>query len=197
LRSVATAAGLVGGFSHSRCKGFDFDAFWRHSIGTALAAGALARRTGLDEDAAFTLGLVHDIGRLVLISSYEGEFEEVVAYQAEHDCLMHVAEQRLFGVDHAQVGGVVAEHWHFAPEIVAAITLHHRPPPGRVKSLTDLVHVADNLAHGLDLSHTHNDMVPPLALDAWARLGLSEADCQAVFTSVTEQHEVVCHALLP
>jgi len=152
LRSVATAAGLVGGFSHSRCKGFDFDAFWRHSIGTALAAGALARRTGLDEDAAFTLGLVHDIGRLVLISSYEGEFEEVVAYQAEHDCLMHVAEQRLFGVDHAQVGGVVAEHWHFAPEIVAAITLHHRPPPGRVKSLTDLVHVADNLAHGLDLS---------------------------------------------
>jgi len=197
LRSVATAAGLVGGFAHSRCSGFDFDAFWRHSIGTALAARALARRTGQDEDAAFTLGLVHDIGRLVLISSYEDEYAKVLAYQMEHDCLMYVAEQHHFGVDHAEVGGVVAEHWHFAPDIVSAISCHHRPPAARVKTLTDLVHVADNLAHGLDLSRKENEMVPPLAVDAWGRLALTDADCLEVFETVTEQHEVVCHALLP
>lgn len=196
LRSVATAAGLVGGFDTSRCKSFDFDAFWRHSIGTALTARALAQRTRLDEDAAFTLGLVHDIGRLVLVSSYDDEYAHAIAYRAEHDCLMHAAERHHFGVDHAEVGGVIAEHWHFAPEIVTAIACHHRPPSARSKGLSDIVHVADNIAHGLDLSHMEDDMVPLLALDAWSRLALSDKDCAEVFDAVTDQHEVVCHALL-
>ncbi len=196
LRSVATAAGVVGQFSVIRCEGFDFDAFWRHSIGTALTARALAQRTRMDEDAAFTLGLLHDIGRLVLVSSYEEEFVQVVAYQQQHDCLMHIAERHQFGVDHADVGAVVAEHWHFAPEVVASIAQHHRPPTGVARSLTDLLHVADNIAHGLDLSRSSNDMVPWLALDAWSRVGLRDCDYAIVFAAVDEQHDSVCAALL-
>lgn len=196
LRSVATAAGLAGGFASSRCQGFDFDAFWRHSIATALTARAVAQRTRLDEDAAFTLGLLHDIGRLVLISAYPDDYAQAIAYRAEQDCLMHAAEQHYFGVDHAEVGGVMAEHWRFAPEIVAAIACHHRPPHATTRCLTDLVHVADNIAHGLDLSRKHDDMVPLLALDAWSRLALSDAQCAEVFDAVSQQHDVVCHALL-
>ena len=196
LRSVAMAAGLVGGFTHARCRGFDFDAFWRHSIGAALTARALARRTRLDEEAAFTLGLLHDIGRLVMVSSYEEEYAQAIAYRLEHDCLMHAAERHHFGVDHAEVGGVIAEHWHFAPEVVSAIACHHRPPPAAGRGLTDLVHVADNIAHGLDLSHKEDDMVPLLALDAWGRMALRDDDYRAIFDDVAQQHDVVCHALL-
>lgn len=196
LRSIATAAGLAEGFASSRCQGFDFDAFWRHSIGTALTARALAQRTRLDEDAAFTLGLLHDIGRLVLISAYPSEYAQAITFRTEQDCLMYVAERHFFGVDHAEVGGVIAEHWRFAPSIVTAITCHHRPPADTTKGLTDVVHVADNIAHGLDLSRKHDDMVPLLALDAWSRLGLSDAQCMEVFDVVSQQHDVVCHALL-
>ena len=196
LRSVATAAGLAEGFAHSRCQGFDFDAFWRHSIGTALTARAVAQRTRQDEDAAFTLGLLHDIGRLVLISAYPDEYTRAIAYRTEHDCLMHVAERHQFGVDHAEVGGVMAEHWRFAPAIVSAIACHHRPAPDSTRGMTDLVHVAENIAHGLDLSHLQDDMVPLLALDAWSRVGLSDEQCLEVFEAVSEQHDVVCHALL-
>lgn len=197
LRSVATAAGLAGGFAHSRCEGFDFDAFWRHSIATALTARAVAQRAQLDEDAAFTLGLLHDIGRLVLISSYPDEYAQAIAYRAEQDCLMHAAERHFFGVDHAEVGAVMAEHWRFAPEVVSAIACHHRPPHACAKTLADVVHVADNIAHGLDLSRKADDMVPLLTLDAWRRLALSDAQCVEVFDAVSQQHDVVCHALLP
>ncbi|MNV72625.1 hypothetical protein D3C71_1657290 [compost metagenome] len=179
-----------------QCPGFDFDAFWRHSIATALTARTLAQRSHLDEDSAFTLGLLHDIGRLVLVSSYESEYARAIAYQVEHDCLMHVAERRHFGVDHADVGGVVAEHWHFAPEIVAAITDHHSPYAVSTRSLTDLLHVADNIAHGLDLSRKEDDMVPLLALDAWTRMALRGSDYVDVFDIVEQQHESVCAALL-
>src|SRR3989344_430215 len=52
-------------------------------------------------------------------------------------------------------------------------------------------------AHGLDLSHKQDDMVPLLALDAWSRMALTDAQCMEVFDAVSQQHEVVCHALLP
>lgn len=109
---------------------------------------------------------------------------------------MHVAERLQFGVDHADVGGVVAEHWHFAPEIVAAIANHHSPQAASARCLGDLLHVADNIAHGLDLSRKEDDMVPLLALDAWTRMSLRGSDYLDVFDTVEQQHESVCAALL-
>ncbi len=196
VRNIAMAAGLAGGFADLSCQGFDFEAFWRHSIGTALCAQALAQAVQLDEDEAFTLGLLHDVGRLVMVSGYAERYAKVLDYQREHDCLMHVAELAILGTDHAVVGGLVAEHWHFSPIIVAAIAGHHEVPQANAKCLADVVHVADNMAHALDLSHFENDTVPPLVMSAWARLALTEGLCTQVFLTVESQHEHVCTALL-
>ena len=196
LRSVATAAGLVGGFSDAACRGFHFDAFWRHSIGTALCARALAQAVRLDEETAFTLGLMHDIGRLLLVSRYAERFAVALEYQKLQDCLTSEAELFAFGTEHAAVGALVAEHWHFAPAIGAAIAQHHDPRQDSVKSLVDVVHVADNMAHALDLSHQEDDGVPPLSMAAWARLALTESTCVQVFRAAESQHDAVCQAIL-
>lgn len=196
LRSIATAAGLVSGFSDAACKGFHFDAFWRHAIGTALCARSLAQALRLDEDAAFTLGLMHDIGRLVLVSRYPQRYAAALAYRGEVDCVVSDAERFVFGTDHAVVGAMVVERWHFAPSVVAAIAGHHDPQAGAQKSLVDLLHVADNMAHALDLSHLEDDMVPPLSMAAWSRLALTESVCVQVFRATESQHDAVCQALL-
>ncbi len=196
LRSIATAAGLVGGFSDAACRGFHFDAFWRHAIGSALCARSLAQALRLDEDAAFTLGLMHDIGRLVLVSRYAERYAAALDYQREHDCLISEAEQFAFGTDHAAVGAMVVERWHFAPSVVAAIAGHHDPQATAADRLGDVVHVADNMAHALDLSHWDDDMVPPLSMAAWSRLALTESVCVQVFRATESQHDAVCQALL-
>lgn len=196
LRSVAIAAGLVGSFAGIHCRGFDFAAFWRHAIGTAITARAIAQRVDIDEDAAFTLGLVHDIGRLVLVSTYDEDYAQAIEYRNSHDCLMYAAERHCFGLDHAQVGALLAEHWHFAPDTVAAIAAHHHPPGGIHLGLVDVVHVADNIAHALDLARLDDDLVPPLALQAWSRVRLQDDGYLQVFEVVEQQHEVLCHTLL-
>ena len=196
LRSIATAAGLVSGFSDADCRGFHFDAFWRHAIGSALCARSLAQALRLDEDAAFTLGLMHDIGRLVLVSRYAERYAAALEYQREHDCVVSEAERFAFGTDHAVVGAMVVERWHFAPSVVAAIAGHHDPQETTAKSLADVVHVADNMAHALDLSHLEDDMVPPLSVAAWSRLALTESICVQVFRATESQHDAVCQALL-
>ena len=196
LRSIATAAGLVSGFSDAACKGFHFDAFWRHAIGTALCARSLAQALRLDEDAAFTLGLMHDIGRLVLVSCYPQRYAAALAYRGEVDCVVSDAERFAFDTDHASVGAMVVERWHFAPSVVAAIARHHAPQADAEESLVDLLHVADNMAHALDLSHLADDMVPPLSMAAWSRLALTESVCVQVFRATESQHDAVCQALL-
>lgn len=197
LRSVATAAGLAGTLPTSTCVSFDFKAFWRHSIATALCAQGLARVRSLDEDTAFVVGLLHDIGRLALASGFPQAFGEALAYQRAQDCLPLEAERFVLGTDHAVVGALIAEHWCFTPCIVESIRQHHDPAASSAEpSLADVVHIADNVAHALDLSHAPDDIVPPLSMDAWLRLALTERECRDVFRRAEAEHESVCHALL-
>ncbi|HSV53644.1 MAG TPA: HDOD domain-containing protein [Burkholderiaceae bacterium] len=196
LHSVATAAGVAGNFSKVRCQGFDFNAFWRHCIGVALCAQSLAQAARLEAGSAFTLGLLHDIGRLALASSFSEQYAQVLQYQREQDCFILEAERAVLGTDHAQVGGLIAEHWRFAPAFVEAIAEHHDPKPAAAARLSDVVHVADNMAHALDLSRLEDDMVPPLSTASWSRFALDERKCRQMFMNTESQHEAVCQALL-
>lgn len=198
LRGVATAAVLAGHFEAGSANAASFRSFWRHSIGTALCSAALAMRLRMDEGQAFTLGLLHDIGRLALASAFPQPFALALEHQRLHDCAELQAERAVLGIDHAEVGSLIAEHWHFAPALVEGIRGHHLPPAaeGAPPSLADIVHVADNMVHALDLAQAEADMVPTLDLAAWTRLGLEPIDCFHVFEETEAQHDAVCSALL-
>ena len=196
VRSVVLAASVTSSFKREQCPGFAFDAFWRHSLGTALCAKALAQRTELSDDIAFTIGLIHDIGRLALVVSTGEQYAQVLKHRADHDCLLLESEQAILGTDHCAIGRQVAEHWRFAPQIVDAVANHHEPPDSPLASMAGLVHVADNLAHALDLNHDPDEMVPPLSLSAWSALGLSEPACRDIFQGVEAQLHELCQTLL-
>jgi len=195
VRAVVTAAGLAGSFGHP--VDFDHDAFWRHSLASALCAQALANELGRDDaDLAFTVGLLHDIGRLALASAFASAYAEVERWRCEQDCPADDAERAVLGIDHAEVGGAIARHWNFAPAIVDAIREHHTPPADSGLTLTGIAHVADAIAHALGLAGDADEAVPSLALPVWAACGLDDAACQRVFSRTEAQFEAVCEALL-
>ncbi len=196
VRSVVLAAAVTNSFRRDWCKDLDFDAFWRHSLGSALCAQEMAPFAGIDPEEAFTVGLLHDIGRLGLSVFSCGAIAEASRYRAEHDCLMHEAEQIVLGVDHALIGRRIAEHWRFAPMVIQAIEGHHAPPEEVDPTLCGLAHVADNVSHALGLSRSEDELVPPMNLVVWASLNLSEETCQHVFRRVESQFDELCQALL-
>jgi putative nucleotidyltransferase with HDIG domain len=196
VRSIATAAGLVHVLPRPNDASFDFDAFWRHAIGTALCARALAQAVKLNEDAAFTVGLLHDMGKLVLATHYPEHYAAVAAYRSTQKCLNLEAERAVLGTDHAVLGGLVAAHWNFAASIVAAITDHHNPPEAQEACLTDVLHVADNMVRAMDSSLRDGVMVPPLSLPAWQRLGLGEDAYAQILQSTRAEYAAVCQILL-
>lgn len=195
VRAVVMAAGLAGSFS--RQPGFDHDIFWRHSFGSALCAQALAvelRRE--DVDAAFTVGLLHDIGMLALASLFATAYAEVKQWRRHHDCPGRDAEHAVLGIDHAEIGGLIARQWNFAPAIVDAICHHHVPPASAELTLTGIAHVGDAIAHALGLAGDVDEAVPALVLPVWTACCLDDAACMRVFAHAEAQFETVCQALL-
>jgi len=187
VRSVVMASALASSFDRNKCGGMDFDAFWRHAIGTALCARGIAQAIGMSAEVAFMVGLLHDVGQLALVTVAPAAYEHVVQYQMAHACL---------STDHAAIGGMVTRQWCFAPDVVDAVSQHHNPPESVAPTLTGIVHVADNMAHALDLSHKLNDIVPPISLVTLSSLKLKEEQCLAIFSDVQAQHEELCRALL-
>ena len=195
VRHVVTATAMTGYFPQNG-SGFDFVGLWRHAIGTAVCARVLARHLHVNQDYAFTAGLLHDIGRLVLITHFRREYEAVITYRNEHDCDWLVAEREMMGVDHVMTGEALAIHWNFSEAIQHAIAGHHDPESQKNHSLAAIVHVANAIAHALDLSDQEDDLVPEVSTNAWHELGLEQEVYLQIFRETELLFDEVSRVLL-
>jgi len=171
LGNIITAAGVMNHFPPNSDDGFDRLSFWQHAIGVGICARVLARHKGLDIEMAFTAGLLHDMGKLVLASYFADDFAAVLVWRDEHNCLLHDAEQAVLGLNHTLIGARVAQRWRLPEPVVNAIQYHHSLPE-IATPLSELVHIADILARGLDIGHGGDDLIPVLQTRALQRLSL-------------------------
>ncbi len=104
--------------------------FWKHSVHCAVAANFIAKKTPLVCTASpFTSGLLHDIGQLLMFNQCpELSRQALLKALDENDGLaVNESEKVIFGYDHAEVGGLLAEKWGFPEGLVEAIRFHHDP----------------------------------------------------------------------
>jgi len=196
VRAMVVSVAATNCFSPRACPGFDHAAFWRHCVGAALCARALARPARMNAELAFTAGLLHDIGRLVLVTCFPEEYAATLAYGEQHDCPALVAERDVLGLDHAQVGEALAERWRFSPLLREAIGGHHAPQDYPASSLAGLIHVADLTARALDFANVPNERVSPMSGVAWNRLGIDWADFRAALAEADTGFEEACQIFL-
>ncbi|TXH01413.1 MAG: HDOD domain-containing protein [Rhodocyclaceae bacterium] len=192
VRSMVIAMGVSGAFRAGQCHGFEVQPHIRHGIGVGLAARALALETRHNPEIAFTGGILHDIGKLVLASCFAAQYSQALAYREQHDCLLVVAERDVLGMDHAEVGGLLADAWHFPPALRAALADHHGPAAATAASPADLIHVADAIAHGLGLAESTGEMVMPVDQTAWQRLGVDAEKIARVLPQVVDGMDEAC-----
>jgi putative nucleotidyltransferase with HDIG domain len=123
---------------------------WAHAVVVALGTKALATRLcDGDPDEAFTAGLLHDVGRIVLASRFGESYWTAVGGVAESEPVEQM-EQATFGVTHAEVGAWLLEAWNLPPAIVEALREHHaaEAKPG----FSGLLSITDRLVAWTDLS---------------------------------------------
>lgn len=196
VRSLVTAAGIVGQFGAAAAAPFDFTLFWRHAVGTAVCAKSLARLVGRSPEYAFVSGLLHDIGRLVLVTRFPQEYAAVLEFERQHNCDLVHAERTVLGLDHAVVGRALAQHWKFPELIQRAIGNHHAPMRDDLGDIPSVVHVANAVVHALDLCGEEDEQVPPIAQNAWDSLRIDAPGLCRVFAETEAEFENACQVLI-
>jgi HD-like signal output (HDOD) protein len=123
---------------------------WKHSVATATAARALAVyvRT-LDAEHAYAVGLLHDVGQLVMGFHFGAPYWQLLGGADEPD--LPRIEEREFGCNHATVAGWLLQLWRLSPALVQPVAGHHRPPSfHRDVDMAGLVGLADRLAAAIE-----------------------------------------------
>jgi putative nucleotidyltransferase with HDIG domain len=126
---------------------------WRHSVTTAQAAETvLAEGLELQEEVepsvAFTVGLLHDLGKLVMAQVLPADQQaEIRARVALAGMSRSEAEQDVVGTDHAEVGGELLRVWHLPETLVEGVRYHHQPRLEHPRCLSVIAHVANVVAH--------------------------------------------------
>lgn len=196
VECVVLIGALSECFEDGSGGGLDRPGLRCHAAAVATLAHALAERLGADATKAFTAGLLHDVGRVVLDRHCQRGFAAVLRYRNRHDTWIRDAEQAVLGYDHAAVGDALADHWGLPAWLRDVLRWHHAPQSRAMQpSVTGLVHVADVLARGLSVGDPGDDTVPFLSPAVLERLGATWGDLRLVLPAV-ENERAAALALL-
>lgn len=178
LREVVTLAGVSNLLNHS-LKGYGLDAndAWRHSMAVAAGSKTIARQKfpALEND-AFTAGLLHDTGKLILdqyVYDHRDDFE--TAMQNGQKTFLW-AEREIFGFDHAEIASEFCRKWNIPSTLAVAIQLHHAPSDPEKNPLAYILHAADVLAMQSNLGSGSDSHLYEPEEGTMEFLGLSERD---------------------
>jgi HD-like signal output (HDOD) protein len=172
--------------------------FWKHSVVCGIASRVLAiyKREEVPER-FFVAGLLHDIGRMVLLESRPEQYIEVFSMVKQESCLVAEAEMAVFGFTHAEVGKKLMLSWHLPSSLANAVGFHHDTERrDRSSRLEDIVHVSDIIAHTSELGSSGEQFIPPLNPYAWERLGLKTSILQPAMEKIYEQFDNIAGFML-
>lgn len=168
VRQHVTNLEIMENFSDTGTNTLDPKLFWEHSLAVASASAMIAKATNaMSPDLAYTAGLLHDIGRLLLSQALGEDYPESIQFARENQLALDPIERRMFGVDHASVMDSILRNWDLSDDLIAPIVHHHKglstielDCPDRVEPVA-IVSLADRLAHALGLGCSGNLVIYP------------------------------------
>ena len=166
----------------------DFVRFSQHSLACGIATRLLARELRLpDSDNAFVVGMLHDVGQVVLGVADPGPWAELEEAEPTVESRLD-AERAIWGVDHAEAGALLAEKWGLPDDIVEDIRSHHAPVGERILRRREAVAIADFAAHKLGFPGLARHPADPNMAEA-AQPHLEMIDAEVVTDSVVGASE--------
>ena len=148
VQQIALAKALINSFSKiAKQHKAHIDKFWEHSFVCAMVARLMAEGLNVAPDGAFMGGLIHDIGKLIMLETFADDYaEDWLLASSGRD--MHEEELRIFSFTHDMVGGHLLRKWLFPENLIAAVEAHHGPDKATAgKEFAALIQVADLLAY--------------------------------------------------
>ncbi len=195
VKNIALSTSVFKMFDGVKSTLFDRKSFWKHCLCVSLASlelGALMRdKRRFPKDELHLAGLIHDIGKIILDAHFADVFEDALKLAMTAKLPLYEAERLILGIDHAELGHLIAEKWNLPPIANAAITYHHEPEnaPEEFRSIVNIVHMANYIVNTQDLGTGGDLAAPVFKRQVLEALDLNAVDVQSVVKSVAEKEK--------
>lgn len=178
IRSLVLSASVLKVFpAKPGLVSFDRKAFWKHSFMVGIASRMLAqyyrKKKLVDMETAFSAGLLHDIGKIILEQYANEEYIPVLKAAKEKGLPLFMVEKSLIGMSHADVSGMLVDKWQMPNELKMPIANHHTPMEDKAsQDMACIVHFANHICHLKGSGCMENETFAPFISEAEAFLGL-------------------------
>lgn len=184
INNIAISTAVFDTFRPDDEGDFDRMEFWKHCICTGIASTVLYNEISdrfthvFSSDLLHLSGLLHDIGKIIFEGFFHEEFMNAVRVSDEEDIPLYQAERKVIGVDHAFVGGWLAEKWNLTPDLVQIIRWHHdvMKVSSENKELIYICHAANYLCNIDNLGNGGDSFAPEVENFSWKQMGLRYQD---------------------
>ncbi|MBF0505806.1 MAG: HDOD domain-containing protein [Nitrospirae bacterium] len=175
------------------------ETFWRHSIACGVIARVMAGyRREPNVETFFTAGILHDIGRLIMYTKMPVECRNILYQITKQPQLLFKAEREAFGFDHTDVGGLLLKEWKLPQNLTEAVEYHHNPDKAsRCPVEAATIHIADILAHAMQLGSSGEKYIPRLSEEAWAKLSFQTSILPFLFKQASQHVEIAMQIIMP
>lgn len=173
--------------------GFVQGAMWKYSVSSALIAKQIANRLSMEsKNLIFTSALLKDIGKTILDRFVADSFEQINALVLNQNLSFIEAEKKIIGVDHAELGGMIAKIWKFSPKMINIIRNHHIHDISQFKDKDiAVVYFADCICmmHGIGIGA--DKLAYRFHKEAMEVLGIAESEMPEIIVEFSENMQKV------
>lgn len=188
LLTLACASSVLG--TELKGYGLESGALWQHALAVASCAQSIAKRKAPElKDDAFSAGLIHDCGKLVLdphVAQRKALFDRF--FETEQGTFLE-AERHILGFDHTEIGFDVCEKWNIPSQLSAPVRHHHHPSEAPDDILSNIVHAADAVAMMSGLGVGDDGLRYRIDENVMTQLGLDEVSVSELMIESVEYVE--------
>lgn len=176
VRGMVFVAALSSGFRHALREKILLDC-WKHSLATAYLAAEMSPGFQVDAGKAYTAGLLHDLGRLVLMTAYPAKYADLIEQSHREGVAMCMLEDQFFEINHCVAGASIASSWSLPLSLAEVCLKHHDSFDSTSSPLLQNVIAANRKAHLLGFQPVFEPTVaePPSELPNWVPNQIEDA----------------------
>ena len=191
-RDLVLASSVIDMFGkEGDAGGIDYRGFWKHSIATAVCSKIIASHMKkCDQEAMFTAGLLHDIGRLISFEmSDKLPVKELILAAESTETLVYKNERKMLGFTHMDLAEALFCKWNLPPLLKEAAVYHHVPSLApRFKQEASCIHIADAITHAMRLGSSGDKFVPEISEEAWEVTEIPLSKLPGIINSLKDQY---------
>jgi putative nucleotidyltransferase with HDIG domain/PAS domain S-box-containing protein len=184
IKSVILSVTIKDIFSNKESKRFNYQGFWIHSLAVAHLTEEIARilRHTSEED-AYAAGLLHDIGKVILLLTDEEDYIKSLGYIESERSSFKNAETKVFGLDHADIAEFLFKYWDIPGKLSVPVRDHHKEAASVLAAsspLSPMLKIANEIAHIAGYPTQTNEPPYELTEELVERLGLLNEDLDRI-----------------